>query len=94
MKSRAKEVRDHLRSLGELVNEWDPAGLLAAGAPKSEYECLIPSLYARLAEPEQDMQQLLEWLRLEVQGHFGIAPTRTGEFVREAHRWYEKRRGV
>jgi len=63
------------------------------GAPDEEYECLIPKLYSRLSSPD-DEATLVSWLESEVQGHFGIVPKASHEFIHSVITWYSSHRNT
>ena len=50
MRAKAKQIRDRWSELRTLVNDWDPVGLIAAGAPTDEYDCVSGPLLRRLEE--------------------------------------------
>ncbi len=79
-----------MRELLELVNEWDPAGLLAVGAPGDEYECLAGPLLSRLVHGATS-SELAGWLNSHVAEHFGVVPADPQPFVQKAQAWYQSR---
>jgi hypothetical protein len=85
-KRRRAELRSQMRELGSLLNEWDPASLISAGAPADEYDCLVGPLLSRLSRRPSPVE-LGEWLRGLVTEHFGSCPG-TADFARRATAWY------
>ena len=85
-KRRRAQVRTQMRELRSLVNEWDPAALVSAGAPADEYECLVGPLPSRLSEGLSPFE-LGEWLRVHVTDHFGSCEN-TEQFARRVTDWY------
>ncbi|MBD8499083.1 hypothetical protein [Paenibacillus arenosi] len=61
------------RCIKPLVDEWDPLGLLALGAPDDEYDCLTLYLMERCLE-DWNRSQLTHDLCSFIEGHFGIGP--------------------
>jgi hypothetical protein len=60
-------------ALRELLNTWDPIGIVPDGGPLDEYDCLIGPMLGRL-ERGADARELAEFLRLELDDHFGLDP--------------------
>ena len=60
-------------ALRELLNTWDPIGVVSDGGPLDEYDCLIAPMLDRL-ERGADARELAEFLRLELDDHFGLDP--------------------
>jgi hypothetical protein len=76
-----------MRDLLSLVNEWDPIGLLALGAPRDEYDCLVGPLLTRL--DRGDAAATIEtWLSRHIPDHFGVAPHDPGAFAARAIEWH------
>ena len=69
-KRRRARVKTQMTELASLVNEWDPAHLVSAGAPADEYECLVGPLLSQLSHGPS-IGELREWLRGHVTKHFG-----------------------
>ncbi len=90
-KGRRDQVRTQMRELGLLVNEWDPAALVSAGAPADEYECLVGPLLSRLSQGLSPLE-LGEWLRADVTDHFGFCKD-TEPFARRVIDWYRVAHG-
>ncbi|MCY9512621.1 hypothetical protein [Paenibacillus apiarius] len=65
------------RRLKAIVDEWDPLGLLALGAPDDEYDCLTIHM-VELYESQLDMLEMAERLEQCMEDHFGIGPSMMG----------------
>ncbi|WP_195575799.1 hypothetical protein [Paenibacillus sp. 1001270B_150601_E10] len=64
------------RNVKPLVNDWDPLGLLALGAPDDEYDCLTSFLTNFMEQNEEwEAAQLQQELEHFVETHFGIGPS-------------------
>lgn len=65
-------------TLTELVNSFDPCGLISGGAPSDEYDCLtqqlLSSVYSRKAREE-----MKELILHEIEHHFGTPDLATLE---------------
>ncbi|MBG9734637.1 hypothetical protein [Paenibacillus alvei] len=61
-----------------LVDEWDPLGLRALGAPDDEYDCLTAYI-VKLSDVRSDMKMMEEELEQCMEEHFGIGPSIMGE---------------
>lgn len=83
MLRRSSELRD-------LLNEWDPIGVIQAGGPTDEYECLV-SPVMRLLGQDAAPAQLVAYLREEFADHFGMVTPPAGllEFATAAKAWFE-----
>jgi len=81
-----RQIRDQMRELLSLVNDWDPAALVTAGAPADEYECLVGPLLSRLSQHPSCLE-LSEWLRGLVTEHFGLCKD-PEPFARRVTDWY------
>lgn len=76
------QSRQRLRELRDLVNAWDPIGLIAAGAPEDEYECLVGPVL-RLLEQGVSQEVIGSYVAGECRDHFGapIAESSAREFA-------------
>jgi hypothetical protein len=54
-----------------LVNEFDPCGLIALGAPDDEYDCLTNEIIHLLNE-STTVQKIKDIVIKEIQEHFGV----------------------
>ncbi|MGD6819025.1 DUF1871 family protein [Metabacillus sp. 84] len=74
MTDRKKQMKNHyqnaLASVGEIVNEWDPADLLAMDCPADEYEAEILRITAAGVRAET-AGALAETIRLILFSSFG-----------------------
>lgn len=76
-----KPTKAHLKKQEELVrrfvNEWDPVGLLACGAPDDEYDCITHRVLSALHNGN-GLQAISEGLLAFIPGHFGSSVPLTG----------------
>ncbi len=86
--SKRKGARASRDQLLTLVNGWDPAGRLGAGAPRSEYDSFIDSLMDLLSRGATS-DEIASFLEREVRDHFGATPKDTEHFAKKAIAWYE-----
>lgn len=82
-----KTVRGWREQLVTLINGWDPAGLLAAGAPRDEYDCLVDKLLSLLSR-QATVEEVAEFLESEISSHFGARPSDTAQFAKRAVSWF------
>ncbi len=66
-----QEWSDRDRRVDELVAEWDPLGLIARGAPRDEYDCMVRPLVSLLARNASEAE-IVEWLQQWFPAHFGL----------------------
>jgi hypothetical protein len=66
-------ARQLILGLRELLNTWDPIGIGPDGGPPDEYDCLIGPMLGRW-ERGADACELAEFLRRELDDHFGLDP--------------------
>lgn len=81
-----KQERSERDQLLTLVNQWDPAGLLGAGAARDEYGPLVDKLFSLLSN-ESSAAAITEFLDSEVRGQFGIAPPQPAQFAAKVLTW-------
>lgn len=81
-----KQERTERDQLLTLVNQWDPAGLLGAGAARHEYGPLVDKLFT-LLERESSADTVTDFLDSEVRGQFGIAPPQPAQFAAKVLTW-------
>lgn len=60
-------------ALRDLLNAWDPIGVVADGGPQDEYDCLIAPMLDEL-ESGAGPARLAAFLRHELDDHFGLSP--------------------
>ena len=87
------DSRARWQELRELVCEWDPIGVMSDTTwPRDEYDCLVDGLLRRL-EAKASSRKLKQFLRAELEGHFGLDSTGsdTGRFADAVKRWYDAR---
>ncbi len=74
-RSRVHSVRRDAEEVRRLLLEWDFLGVVSAGAPADEYDCLIWPLTRMLGQDRPD-DEIAEFLCAEATGHFGVAMSR------------------
>jgi hypothetical protein len=86
------ESRLRWSELRDLVNAHDPIGLIATGAPKDEYECIVGPLM-RLLEHSAPAHEIGSFLETEFRTHFGSPISEAGamELTTRAQAWYATR---
>jgi hypothetical protein len=77
----------HQRQLQDLIDQWDPVGLLRIGAPPDEYDCLAAPMLGRLAK-SATASELSEWLTSYCKEHFGVPARGPRGFAAKAFKWY------
>jgi hypothetical protein len=85
-----QQLRQRWSELRALINEWDPIGLIEAGAPPDEYECVSGPLLRRLEERAGTVA-IAEYLSAELADHFGVPISDAPVFAAKVVSWYEKR---
>ena len=88
------ELRNRWRECRDLINAWDPLGVLAADPewPRDEYECLVGPVL-RALEQGGDAPIVARLLAVEVSDHMGVA-TGEGEALvcaKQLTEWYRTR---
>jgi hypothetical protein len=82
------QSRDRWRQLRNLACEWDPIGVIPAGAPRDEYDCLLAPIL-RLLETRASEKEISQFLAHEMENHFGLeSVSDTKEFAKKAKAWY------
>ena len=89
MRLEKQELRTRWRELRSLVNDWDPIGLISAGAPPDEYECVVGPLL-RMLEESAPQKEIASYLSNEFADHFGVPVADTQEFAIRATQWYQR----
>jgi hypothetical protein len=90
MSTEKSEVRRRWREMTEMVNAWDPVGLLQGGAPLDEYDCLVGDVMRGL-ERRDSPKQLATFLAAHIADHFGLPPSDPLPFAEQAVSWYASR---
>jgi hypothetical protein len=83
-----KIVRDQRGQLLTLLNGWDPAGLLHAGAPRHEYDWIVDKLLGLLSR-NASKEEVGAFLEREIRDHFGTAAPDGSQFAAKAVAWFE-----
>lgn len=90
MRITRQQLRQRFSELRDLVNAWDPVGLIASGARLDEYDCIVGPVLRRLEE-HQSATMIAAYLSTEFNEHFGV-PARDPEvFAEQAVAWYSQR---
>lgn len=76
--------RDELRTL---INEWDPAGLLAGGSPRDAYDSLIDPLLDRLSR-DVSAADLTALLSASVRENFNAGAPDPERFAGKVLAWH------
>ena len=87
-KKERRAVRTKREQLLTLVNGWDPLGLLAAGAPRDKYDCVIDKLLSLLSQ-RAGKEDIARSLDDDIREHFGRTPEGSAQFVNRAVTWFE-----
>lgn len=82
-----KAIRGKREELLTLVNVWDPAGLLGAGAPRDEYRVVVDKLLAQLRH-DAGREEVAEFLEREIFEQFAVEPKNVAQFATKAVTWY------
>ena len=80
-------LRKNSRGLHDLIDAWDPVGLLEIGAPKDEYGCLVEPILGHLVRGDTP-EQLAAWLHSHIADHFGTSSPNARAFAEKACAWY------
>ena len=84
---RHTRLRKLTRGLWDLIDQWDPVGLLKRGAPKDEYECMVGPVLSHL-ERGTSADQLAAWLHSYIADHFGVSSGDARPFAEKACAWH------
>jgi hypothetical protein len=78
-------------NLTELVNDWDPVGLIGCGAPIDEYNCLTGQILSALYKGAE-VNELTSLVVNEVSDHFGyfLQPTVAKNECARIVDWYKE----
>jgi hypothetical protein len=77
------------KELQELLNEWDPIGVMPGElAPSDEYDCLLGVL-GRLQQGDEP-GKLSRYMRRQLSDHFGLDPDQSHpkQFAEMVFAWY------
>ena len=90
MRLERAQSRQRWRELRDMVNAWDPVGLMAIGAPPDEYEDIVSEVL-RALERRESAQQLAASLTGYIPAQYGSGPRDPSAFAAQAVEWYESR---
>ena len=82
-----RSMRTRRDQLLTLLNGWDPAGLLKAGAPRDEYDWIVDKL-SDLLERNAGKEEVAAFLAREVSEHFGTVAPDASQFAAKAVAWF------
>ena len=88
-----EQLRQRSAELRDLINEWDPIGVMDDPAwPRDEYDCLVGPVLRHL-EAGHTRDMMIDYLTRELSDHFGLDPAaiRPHDFVERAAAWYSDR---
>ena len=86
MQIERKQLRTDREQLLTLVNQWDPAGLLEAGASRNEYSAIVDRLFTLLAN-EPSEAEIAAFLEREVTAQFGTGARDSARFATKVLTW-------
>jgi len=91
MRLTAVALKRRFAELRDLINEWDPIGLIETGAPEDEYDCLVGPILRRL-EAQNSVREIAVFLDHEIAEHFGVFGVAGSlTFAVRAQAWYIER---
>ncbi len=70
--------------LTELINSFDPCGLIGGGAPSNEYDCLTQQILNSVYN-KRSRQELKELIHHEIEHHFGTLDLATLDEPNKTH---------
>ena len=82
-----RAVRARREQLLTLVNGWDPAGLLRAGAPRDTYDFIVDELLALLST-SPTKEQVTRFLEQGISDRLGAKPEGSAQFANRALVWF------
>ena len=88
-----EQLRQRYAELRNLVNEWDPIGVMDDPEwPRDEYDCLVGPVLRHL-EARDGRDVIVAFLTTELVDHFGLdrATIRPHAFVERAATWFAAR---
>jgi hypothetical protein len=86
-RTKRKAIRGWRDQLLTLINGWDPAGALAAGAPRDEYDGVVDELLS-LLERRATAEEVARFLESEISDHFGARPEGAAQFATKVVSWF------
>lgn len=88
MRIDASQLQRRWTELRGFMNEWDPLGLIDAGAPPEEYDYITGPLMRRLEERVGEAA-VAAYVAAAFEEHFGAHLTETIDFAVRVVAWYE-----
>jgi len=80
--------RSRSEQLLTLVNNWDPANVLAEGASRHQYEAITNELFGLLSRGAT-RDEVSQFLNSKTTEHFGRPPHDVEQFVNRVFVWYD-----
>ncbi len=77
-KALKQKYKTDFATLTELVNSFDPCGLISSGAPSDEYDCLTQQLLS-FVYSNKTRDEMKELILHEVEHHYGTPDIETLE---------------
>jgi hypothetical protein len=75
MKNELKErYSTQFKAIQKLLNKFDPSGLIGAGAPEDEYDCLTHKILSNINKNKDDLRTII---LNEIVNHFGTTDINT-----------------
>jgi hypothetical protein len=74
----SSKYKKDIATITELVDAFDPCGLIKSGSPPDEYECLTQQLLSCIYN-NKSAQEIKELIIHEVDHHFGMPVTKLYE---------------
>lgn len=93
---RHRQIRTELRALNDLLNDWDPIGVVddqrRDGVPLSEYESYVPGILGLLQRGARDDQIAQHLFELATQ-QMGLTTTKKAQLqsARKICAWFRRK---
>lgn len=88
-----KGIADEQKELKQLLNEWDPIGVLPfEGGPKDEYDCFSDPIIS-LLHKGKNKKEIIAFLNKHLKEHVGLDPkySKPEEFADKIMHWWNKK---
>ena len=72
----------------EIINEWDPIGLISCGAPKNEYSCVTEKILSILYKGGE-IKDIKNYILNDMREHFGLRKEIKQEYIESYNRKIE-----
>ena len=91
-KAMTREALEDLAKIREVVNAWDPCGLIASEAPEDEYDSEVRDIYRVLrsgqAQSEEELSRRIAAILTEWFGH-EFAAASCSEVAQKIWSWWQ-----